>query len=309
MSESIHHDHGYDEAMKRLGPGSPFAARFTIRSLIGTGAMGAVYEADDRETGEPCALKLLHSDLIDADPRALHRFEREARLGAELDCPYIVRVHATGIDDATATPWIAMERLHGRSLGALLKEQTLLERTQGLRLLHELFAAVGAAHAAGVVHRDLKPENAFVLEPAPEAGPLLKVLDFGVAKRHAGSSVSATAGGFGTPLWAPPELGLDDWVPAPSADVWALGLITFRVLVGRVYWKSASLGSMASLAMELVRGPIDPPSQRAVELGAGELLPEGFDAWFLRCVARSPTARFADAQLAWHALPETLKDA
>src|SRR5262249_17757476 len=131
----------------------------------------------------------------------------------------------------------------------------------------------------------------------------LMVLDFGIAKEFQGLDVSATAPGLGTPLWVAPEQSREGYTAAPSADVWAFGLIAFFVLTGKLYWlHAADASSLADLALELMKSPIEPASQRARALGVTDALPAGFDAWFARAVARDPALRFADAGEANEAL-------
>jgi serine/threonine protein kinase len=156
------------------------------------------------------------------------------------------------------------------------------------------------------VHRDLKPEN--IVVKGGNDGPLmLKVLDFGIAKSMSSATAVSTSPGQGTPLWTAPEQTRMDDVPNPTADVWALGLLTFFVLTGKIYWLHANgKSSMVQLSMELVRNPIAPPSQRLVELGLGMRMPSEFDAWFSHCVNRDPQARFVDANAAYHALMSVL---
>src|SRR5690606_13663333 len=133
--------------------------------------------------------------------------------------------------------------------------------------------------------------------------PQLKVLDFGIAKSLTSATAISTSPGQGTPLWTAPEQTRMDDVPQPTADVWALGLLTFYVITGKLYWLNAhGPTSMVKLSMELVRDPIAPATQRAQQLGLDVRLPVGFDEWFLRCVNREPRARFADANQALGAL-------
>jgi serine/threonine protein kinase len=130
----------------------------------------------------------------------------------------------------------------------------------------------------------------------------VRVLDFGVAKVVRDATLSGTMPGLGTPLWTAPEQGQEGTV-RPSADVWALGLLVFRVLTGRMFWRHAEDKSTAyDLAVELLRAPIPKASERTRELGSDVELPRGFDAWFARMVARDPAARFATAGEARDAL-------
>ncbi len=288
--------------MTVVGPGYVFNDRYRIVARIGAGAMGAVYCVEDLRDGGELALKAMNYDLFDSDPRALHRFEREARLSAQLRHPNIVQTIDTGFDEDSRTPWLVMERLEGQTLSELVKVAGAPALDRAKQMLSELFSAVISAHAAGIVHRDLKPENIFAAER--DGNTVLKVLDFGIAKRaYADNKASLTAAGLGTPLWSAPEQGMSDYQPDPRTDVWALGLLVFYILAGRLYWLHAdSRSSMMDLAMELMRHPIQKPSKRVGEIGSPLLIPAELDAWFLRAVCREPDDRYDNAQDAWDAL-------
>jgi serine/threonine-protein kinase len=131
----------------------------------------------------------------------------------------------------------------------------------------------------------------------------LKVLDFGIAKSFTGLELSGTTPGLGTPLWTAPEQAHDDYVPAPSADVWALGLLSFFILTGRMYWKHAQKNDMLELAIEILKSPIAAANARGAELGVSELLPPGYESWFARAVNRDAAARWQDVASAREAWP------
>ncbi|MFO0617180.1 MAG: serine/threonine-protein kinase [Polyangiaceae bacterium] len=290
---------------RRLQPEEVFAKRFVIGAFIGQGSMGAVYRATDRQTGEPRALKVMSADLAD-DPGFVHRFMLEARVGARVESPHVVRVLLSGVDEATGLPYLAMELLVGMDLERRLASGRELERAEAAAVLRALFHAMSAAHRANIVHRDLKPENLFLADTP--AGATLKVLDFGVAKVFKESTtVGGTKPGLGTPLWTAPEQGLSGQKIRPPSDVWALGLITYRLLAGKPYWVAASTpkASQFDLALEILKAPIAPASERSVRLGARDLGP-AFDAWFARCVNRDAARRYPNAGAAWEELEPIL---
>ncbi|RYZ06753.1 MAG: serine/threonine protein kinase [Myxococcales bacterium] len=287
----------------RLAPGSIFAGRYRVLAYVGQGSMGSVYSAEAVEGGALVALKLVKLDS--ADGRAARRFEREAESGQRIQSPHVARALDAGkLGDGLG--WLAMEYAPGPSFEELVRTRRGLELAEARLVLSQLFAAVAAAHAVGIVHRDLKPDNVRVSE---QEGTLhVKVLDFGIAKDFAVSTLSGTTPGLGTPLWTAPEQTREGYQPVPSADVWALGLLAFFGLTGGLYWRhTAPTASLADLALELLRGEIAPASQRAAELGLPRELPRGFDAWFERAVSRDVTRRFVDAAEAWAALEPLLK--
>jgi formylglycine-generating enzyme required for sulfatase activity/serine/threonine protein kinase len=291
----------------RPEPGQVFAGDFKITKPLKEGGMGAVYVAEQLGTGALRALKLMHPELV-ANATARRRFELEARVGARIESDYVVNVIGAGVDDATGVPWLAMELLQGEDLSERLARVGMLSPAATLDVFRPLCHAVGAAHAVGIVHRDLKPENIFLAKSRRPNEPFtLKVLDFGIARMAAEAKTTAT-GAIGTPLWMPPEQTMLGGKITPAADVWALGLIAFRLLSGLHYWRVANSeeGSMPALMRELALEPIEPASTRAASLGCPSRLPEGFDAWFARCVVREPEERFADANAAFDALAPLL---
>jgi eukaryotic-like serine/threonine-protein kinase len=266
--------------------------------------MGSVYRAEPLEGGAALALKLVNLETT-PDGRAARRFEREAESGLRIKSPHVVRTLASGRLGENLG-WLALEFAEGVSFDELLRERGVLPLERARHVLAQLYAALSAAHAEGIVHRDLKPENVRV---AGEADALvLKVLDFGIAKDFGVSTLSGTTPGLGTPLWTAPEQSRAGYQPVSNADVWSLGLLTFFTLTGKQYWLHArERGSMADLALELLRGDLPPASDRAQELDSGVELPAGFDQWFARAVNRDPTQRFRDASAAWQTLDPLLR--
>lgn len=264
--------------------------------------MGSVYRAEPVGGGELIALKLVKLDAPDG--RALRRFEREVESGQRIVSPHVVRTLDSGkLGDGVG--WLAMEYASGQSLEELVHERRGLSPESARRVLSQLFAAVAAAHAVGIVHRDLKPDNVRVSGEGDDL--TVKVLDFGIAKDFGVSTLSGTTPGLGTPLWTAPEQTREGYQPVPSADVWALGLLTFFALTGGMYWRHTSpKASMADLAIELVKADIEAASMRSKELVLPGKLPARFDPWFARAVHRDPSQRFANADEAWSALEPLL---
>src|SRR3984957_11607627 len=294
-------------AFSRAPPGTLFGGDFKIVRALKKGGMGAVYVAEQVSTGAQRALKLMHPQLVQDDAMR-RRFEQEARAGARIDSDYVVNVIGAGVDQDTGMPWIAMELLEGEDLGDHVTRLGKMAPLDARRVLQMLCHAIAAAHDAGIVHRDLKPENVFLARSRrPGEDFTLKVLDFGIARAAADVHATGTAA-LGTPLWMAPEQTSRGPHIGPPTDVWALGLIAFYLLTGTWYWRTAHLesASITEFLRELTLEPIDPASLRAADLGAGAL-PEGFDAWFARCVTREPSARFENARAAFSALGPVLE--
>ncbi len=203
-----------------------------------------------------------------------------------------------------------MELLEGEDLASLLKRRNRLPPREVSVLMGELGHALAAAHAAGIVHRDLKPENIFIENPKRAGVPFtVKVLDFGIARLMQQSA--ATTAPVGTPWWMAPEQTQAGAAILPAADVWALGLIAYRLLTGAHYWTSAQVPEVSPMSVlrEVVMGSLDLASERAGQQGLAALIPAGFDAWFGRCVVRDVSARYTEAGEATAELAKVLQGA
>ncbi len=206
--------------------GDVISDRFVVGKLAGKGSMGAVYQAHDRATGKPVAIKV----LAEHDADALRRFDHEIHVLSELAHPHIVQHVAHGVTKK-GTPYLVMEWLEGQSLAARLQEQRLTPK-DALELATHIASALAAAHARGIVHRDIKPSNVFLVNHSVHAA---RVLDFGVAQAPISDSrVTRTGGVVGTPGYMAPEQvqGLRQRA-SPRADVFSLGAVLFECLTGR----------------------------------------------------------------------------
>jgi serine/threonine protein kinase len=291
-------------ALANLTPGTVFARDFRVVRPLREGGMGAVYVAEQISTGRRRALKLMSPDLV-GNPEVRERFVREAKVAANIESDHVVETVTAGVDEATGAPYLVMELLRGEELA------DAAERTGPLPLedLKEIFTQIGhaleQAHAQGIVHRDLKPENVFLaISKRRDVAFTAKVLDFGIAKLVADGIQKTGTQPLGSPLFMAPEQTDRKGRVCPATDVWALGLMAFFLLTGKSYWLEADGGSLAGLLREICVDPLVSASDRAVELGVGDKLPSGFDAWFSRCVVRDVDARFQEAGAAVHAFSE-----
>jgi serine/threonine protein kinase/formylglycine-generating enzyme required for sulfatase activity len=281
-----------------LRPGDTFAEDFVVVRDVSRGGMGVVYHVKQISTDRPRALKVMLSEVV-GDLGLRKRFEQEARIGARIESDHVVEVVAAGVDTDSGVPWLAMELLDGRNLADALTERKMFQSREVLSIFEKICHAVGAAHRVGIVHRDLKPENIFLAKTRRVGEEYtVKVLDFGLAKLVAEAKTRRTAA-VGSPKWMAPEQ-TDGSEISPETDVWALGLIAFKMLTGAYYWKSANRDEVTipQLMREILFGDLPLASIRAAEIGDTPPLPAGFDAWFGRCVARSRSERFANADLA-----------
>ena len=236
-------------------PGDVIAHKYHIERLVGSGGMGAVFEARHMVIGRTIALKWLKPDFS-SDPDAIHRLIREARAAARVEHPNVLAVHDVGEHDGAL--FLVMDYLRGRSLEAVLSQGPLPWR-DAVSLLLPAMRGVVALHARGVLHRDLKPANIFLCED-DEGRPLgPKVLDFGISKivdsRYEDGASTATGSQLGTPTYMSPEQLRGERAVDPQVDVYAFGVILYRALSGRLPFTGAT---PAALAIKVAT--TDPPS-------------------------------------------------
>ena len=265
--------------------------------LIAKGGMGAVYEVVHANTGEHLALKLMLARSL-LTPELVERFRREARIHSSVKSEHVVRVvDADVAPELDEAPFLVMELLSGQDFERISLERhpTAAEVVDWMR---QLAPALDKAHREGIVHRDLKPENLFLAE-REGLPPIVKILDFGIAKMTAEGEGGSTATGqiLGTPRYMAPEQAIGAKEVSAAADRFALGLIAFRLLCGRHYFSG---DNWVGLLREVSRGPVARPSALGSDRGAA------FDAWFARACALGPADRFATCAEQIEALAQAL---
>ena len=266
----------------RLGPGSLLAGRYEIRQQLGSGGMGVVYRAFDRELKEPVAIKTLKPELL-GDPTLLERFKQEIRLARRISHPNVVRTHDLG--EADGTYFITMEFVEGTSLDELLKRRGSLPLDVTLTIGRQLCRALEVAHFQGVVHRDIKPQNLVV-----DAKGFLKVMDFGIARlvegrQPPGEGLTAEGSIIGTPEYMAPEQLMGQAVDGRT-DLYAAGVVLFECATGRRLFSGTSF---ATLLLKQVQDA--PPDPRTLVPD----LPEAFAATVLKALAKRPEDRWQSA--------------
>jgi len=249
--------------------------------VLGRGAMGEVYEATHQTTGDTAALKLLRRELLGAS-HYLERFLREVRIASALDSPHVVRVLGASTPE-DPVPFLAMERLHGQSLGELLRSRGTLSQPALLTLVTQLASVLEKARDAGIVHRDIKPHNVYLAEVAG-GDSVWKLLDFGVAHVGEGSGTLTQGMVVGTPGYMAPEQAKGEAVDH-RADVYALAALVYRCVTGRVPFSGRDAASVLYAVVH--RMPERPGSIAVVTPQIEEVLAIG--------LAKSVDARFQTA--------------
>jgi serine/threonine protein kinase len=294
-----------------LPSGHRIAGRYQIVSMIGEGAQGVVYLAAREPEGDRVALKVLHRHLC-GDAQIFKRFHREAQILKRLEGEHLVRLFDFIEEDGLLI--IALEYIEGTSLEDRLKEKCPLEIKEAVEIALQVCAALGAAHAAGVVHRDLKPANVLLEQPGHTAGARaesppsapsdvrVRVVDFGVAKVLQGGPqmvTSLTEQGmiFGTAEYMAPEQARGDAADARS-DLYAAGVMLYEMAVGKVPFKGWS--SLAVMTAQIKEEPLAPRFARP----RGEISAT-LDAVILRALSKDPADRYPDARTFAQALAAT----
>jgi len=216
---------------------------YRIERLLGEGAMGEVFLATHVALGRPVALKTLKPGIA-ADRALTERFFAEARAVNIIRHENIVECTDL-VNDPAGRSYIVMELLEGKTLGGAIRDAGRIPARRAARIVAQIADAIGAAHDKGIVHRDLKPENVYLIRRAGSTD-YVKVLDFGIARlRPDLGGVSATQSGalIGTPAYMSPEQVRGERA-GPSADIYALGVILFHMLTGRIPFDAASMSMM-----------------------------------------------------------------
>jgi len=266
--------------------GAVLSARYRLLRLLGEGGMGAVFEAQDLQGQGRYAIKVLHPEYA-KNEHVLARFYAEGEATSRLVHPNIARCfgYAQAED---RSPYIIMELLDGSTLTSYLKPGLAYDAQYAVPILRGLLSALAEAHRQGIVHRDIKPDNVFLVRN-PAGPPVVKVLDFGIAKvmDSAGGMMSKTRTGMllGTPAYMSPEQVRNAKAVDARADLWSAAVILYELLTGREAFAAAT--ELAKLTMILTGTPV-PIDQGRQHLGA-------WRPFFATALSREPEQRFPSA--------------
>jgi eukaryotic-like serine/threonine-protein kinase len=250
--------------------GTLLAGRYRILSLIGEGAMGAVYLGEHVRIGRRDAIKVLRNG-IGNDPESMSRFVRGARNVSLIRHPNVCTIYDFS-DTAEGRQFLAMEFIEGETLKEILDREGRLEPARALRITQQVADALHAAHEVGVIHRDLKPGN-IMISRRPDGSELVKVVDFDIAKgpdEAAGEEVTRLGFVVGTPEYMSPEQLIGERLDGRS-DLYSLAVVLFRMLTAALPFRSTSTQDM--MIERLTAAPITleealPSAQLPPQLGA-----------------------------------------
>jgi len=265
--------------------GTTINGRYRIQEEIGRGSFGIVFLAEDVQSGEQRALKLL-LPWAEKDESLRHRLSREARLAGQLTSPHAVRIFDNG-ETEDGVVYTVMEYIRGKELSELLHEHGVLLPDRVTHIAEQILHALADAHKLGVIHRDLKPSNVLVTNDG--AGDVVKVFDFGIAKVAGTGTLTESkqltelGGVLGTPAYMSPEQCRGDQL-TPASDLYSLGIVLYELLTGKPPFNDEN---PARVMMMQNSSPLPKLPDQIAKSPLGRAV--------LRALEKVPAARFANA--------------
>ena len=271
-------EHSVPQEARNLEPGQIFAERYEILSALGSGGMGTVYRARDQELDEIIAIKTLLPQVV-GNPTLVERFKSELKLARRISHPNVVRMHDFG--EASGVCYLTMEYVEGITVRELIDTRGPLAVPSVLAIAGQLGESLTVAHEHGVIHRDIKPQNLLL-----DAGGVLKVMDFGVARLAERSSTLTEAGlVVGTPAYMSPEQLLGDKLDQRS-DLYAVGVVLYECLTARLPFQASSPISLIAKVLSET-----PPAPTALNAAVTPAL----SALIVQLLAKRPEDRLQTA--------------
>ncbi|WP_437586302.1 serine/threonine-protein kinase [Sorangium sp. So ce1000] len=285
-----------EEGVVPVHCGEVIADRYRVERLLGIGGMGAVVAARHLSLGELVAVKFMRPEHC-GNAALLRRFQREARGMFRLKTEHVPRIYDLGAlaprpGIALPVPYIVMEHLSGNDLRSIVERRGRLPVDEAAEYVRQACVALTEAHALGMVHRDLKPANLF-LTYRTDGTPLVKVLDFGVAKftcakpEHDGLEMTTARSVMGSRRYMAPEQMLTPKDIDLRADLWALGVVLYQLVSGTLPFGAETLEQFVLVVSEQAPRPLG---------NACADLPEGFEEIVMRCLEKDRTRRPASAR-------------
>lgn len=270
--------------------GTILSERYEILRQIGEGGMGLVYEAEHVAIEKRVALKVLRDDFSSRS-EVVQRFKQEAKSASRIGNDHIVDISDFGVTPSGAS-YFVMELLEGEDLAELLEREVNLPIARAADIILQCCKALGAAHAKGIIHRDMKPENIFLTSRGGRAD-FVKLVDFGIAKMSdvetpgaPGRKLTKTGMIFGTPEYMSPEQAAGKKDLDHRVDVYALAVILYEMLTGRVPFVGDTF--MGILTQHMFE---DPPSFQ--EVNPRLEVPDAIIAFVWQGLSKEPEGRFA----------------
>jgi serine/threonine protein kinase len=268
--------------MMEAGAGT-LSGRYETNEKLGSGGMSNVWKATDRILERTVAVKILAEHLSD-DERFVARFRREALAVARLIHPNIVQVYDTGVDEGRH--YIVMEYVEGRSGAQILQRQGPVEPEIAAEIGIQSCAGLDYAHRRGIIHRDVKPGNLMIVGGPVGGGEMIvKLTDFGIARAIEQTRITQVGSVVGTAAYLAPEQVRGEEA-TPATDVYALGVVLYQFLTGRLPYEGSSLAELA--VRQQNEKPLPPDTYNSE-------VPETLGAAVLRALEGDPKRRYGSA--------------
>ncbi len=269
-----------------MGPvsaGDILAGKYRVDRILGVGGMGIVVAATHVTLDQKVALKFMLPEALRI-PALVERFAREARAAVRLKSDHVARVLDVGTLES-GSPFMVMEYLDGRDLGSLIESGGAVSIDTAIDFVLQACDAVAEAHSIGIIHRDLKPRNLFLTQ-RNDGGPLVKVLDFGIAKQSTAAddlALTKTSEVLGSPYYMSPEQLRASRLADERSDIWALGVILYELLTGALPFAAESVTELVAQVLTEHPRPI-----RGIRLDVPPQLANVIE----RCLHKEPSSRF-----------------
>src|SRR5689334_17781374 len=269
-----------------LSRGDILAGKYRVDRVLGSGGMGVVISAHHLGLSQKVAIKFLLPEALE-DPEAAERFSREARAAAKIKGEHIARIMDVGTLE-NGSPYMVMEHLEGEDLAVRLRRERRLPVADAVELVLQACEVIAEAHGLGIVHRDLKPANLFCVA-GPENTVSIKVLDFGISKLVGPNTshtltLTKTSALVGSPSYMSPEQIQAARAVDGRTDIWALGVVLYELLAGRVPFDGEGA---PEICLKVAKRR--PPPLRQFRPDA----PAALETVILRCLEKDRTKRYA----------------
>jgi len=260
-----------------LARGTVFAGRYEIIEELGAGGMGRVYRAHDTKLNEEVALKLIKPEIA-ADKRTVERFHNEIKIARKISHKNVCRTH--DLHEESRTLYLTMEYVRGEDLKSLIHRTKTLSVGTALAIARQMAEGLAEAHKLGIVHRDLKPGNVMI-----DKDGQAKIMDFGVARAMREKGITGAGAIIGTPEYMSPEQ-VEGKEADQRADIYALGIILFEMVTGRVPFEGETAFAIANKQKSEL-----PPAPRKLV----PQIPESLNKLILRCLEKDREKRHQTA--------------
>ena len=264
---------------KELATGTTFAKRYKVIEELGKGGMGRVYKVLDNEINEKIALKLLKPEVA-GDEKRIQRFRNELRNARKISHKNVCRMYH--FSKAEGSYYITMEYVEGEELRSFMKRIGKMPKEKVLSVAKQVVSGLAEAHKLGVVHCDLKPQNVMI-----DKDGNARIMDFGISRSLKAKGITDTGIIIGTPEYMSPEQ-VEGEEADPRSDIYAMGIILFEMLTGRVPFSGESV-----LSVIMKQKIEDPPNPRKINPEISEEL----SRVILRCLEKKKDKRYQNAEV------------